>query len=307
MNEALKRAFDAEAFRRLGRQLVDQLADYLSKAVHRDLPAVLPWNDPDALVERWPDVFPEDGTPDLPRDLKAMMETVIAQSNHLHHPKYVGHQVTSPLPQAAVVELASTLLNNAMAVYEMGPVGTAMERSLIRWMGTQLGFDRGQCDGVFTSGGSAGNLTALLAARQDRAGFDAWKMGDRGGQPLAILAGESAHYSVRRAVQIMGWGEEGFVPVPVDAQFKLRPECLEDALAERGGAGGEPSRWPRVRVRRRRDRSIRWSRSPSSATSTSFGCTSMARMARPPASRPGIGTCLPASSMPTRSCGMRTR
>jgi L-2,4-diaminobutyrate decarboxylase len=191
---------------------------------------VLPDHEPDTLVEQWPDQFPAVGAAEPVEALRGLLQKVIAQSNHLHHPRYMGHQVTAPLPQAALSELAGTLLNNVMAVYEMGPAATAMERSLLRWMGGQLGFDPARCDGVLTSGGSLGNLTALLAARQDRSGWDAWTEGQAAGPPLAILAGRSAHYSMQRAVQIMGWGREGLLSVPVDERFRLRPEALPEAL-----------------------------------------------------------------------------
>ncbi len=225
-------AFSPELFRAQAHAVADQLADYLARATQRAAMPVLPPDTADALVEHWPDRFPTGAASDPVAALTTLLADVITHSNHLHHPHYVGHQVTAPLPQAAVTELFSTLLNNVMAVYEMGPVSTAMERSLIRWMGAQCGFDRARADGVFTSGGSAGNLTALLAVRQERAGFDAWHGGHTAGPPLAILAGESAHYSVKRAVQIMGWGHDGLIPVPVDARFKLRPECLDAALDE---------------------------------------------------------------------------
>ncbi len=207
-------AFSPEFFRAQAHAVVNQLADHLARATRRAPMPVLPPDTADALVEHWPDRFPSNAAPDPVAALTTLLDDVLTHSNHLHHPHYVGHRVTAPPPQAAVTELFSALLNNVMAVYEMGPVSTAMERSLIRWLGAQCGFDRTRTDGVFTSGGSAGNLTALLAARQERAGFDAWHGGHTAGPPLAILAGESAHYSVKRAVQMMGW-LEGQVPLPM--------------------------------------------------------------------------------------------
>ena len=238
MANNFKNLFDPAAFRTQGHALVDQLADYLA-AANNTMP-VLPWTEPAPMVERWADDFPTQPPADVTRAMQALLADVIAQSNHLHHPRYVGHQVTAPLPQAALWEMASTLLNNGMAVYEMGPVGTAMERSLIRWMGTHLGYDRTRCDGVLTSGGSAGNLTALLAARQDRAGFDAWTLGNHAGPPLCILAGEGAHYSVGRATQIMGWGADGVVTVPLDDHYRMRPDALPAALARAHSLGRKP-------------------------------------------------------------------
>jgi L-2,4-diaminobutyrate decarboxylase len=232
-DDLLRAAYAPEPFRTEGHRLVDRLADYLAEAVGRGagLP-VLPWTPPGVNLERFPADFPEAPA----GDLLALVDRVLAGANHLHHPRYVGHQVTAPLPLAALCDLVSALLNNAMAVYEMGPVSTAMERSVVTWMARQLGLPEG-AGGVLTSGGSAGNLTALLAARQAKAGYDAWGGGAHAGPPLTVLVPESAHYCLARATRIMGWGEGGVTPVPVDARFRLRADALAGAKARAEAAG----------------------------------------------------------------------
>ena len=230
----LTAAYDSENFRRLGHQLVDQLADYLGRATQRELP-VLPWASPATHVERFPADFPTEPT----GDFSALIGRVLAASNHLHHPRYVGHQVSAPVPLAALCDFVSSLLNNGMAVYEMGPVSTAMERNVLRWMAGVLGMPA-STGGVLTSGGSLGNLTALLAARQARAGFDAWNGGAQAGPPLTVLVPEVTHYCVTRSTRIMGWGAEGVTPIPVDAEYRLRPETLEATLAAATRAGRRP-------------------------------------------------------------------
>lgn len=229
-------AYDAEHFRRQGHQLVDQLADYLASATRGEASVpVLPWATPDESTARFPADFSEEPT----GELSALMARVLQGSHHLHHPRYMGHQVSAPLPLAAMCDFVSSLLNNGMAVYEMGPVSTAMEHNVLRWMAGQLGLPEGS-NGVLTSGGSAGNLTALLAARQAKAGYDAWGGGASAGPPLTVLVAQTAHYCLTRSVKMMGWGAEGVTPVPVDAHFRLRPDALEDALAAAKRAGRRP-------------------------------------------------------------------
>jgi L-2,4-diaminobutyrate decarboxylase len=221
---------NVEQFRTLGHRVVDRLAAYLDDAAARRLP-VLPWRRPEDALAEWPADFPD--APD--GDALALLERVIAGSIHLHHPRYVGHQVSAPRPDAALWELVGAVLNNGMAVYEMGPAATAMERNVLAWLAAQLGLPRG-ADGVLTSGGSVGNLTALLAARH-AAAPEVWKEGGHAGPPLALLVAETAHYSVKRAVQTMGWGAGGAVPVEVDARFRLRPDALAGAAARAEAAG----------------------------------------------------------------------
>jgi len=221
--------YDPVAFRRDGHVLVDMLGDYLEATARRDGP-VLGYLPPKDLLERWPEPFEAGPGPSL----IDLMPQVLRDSHHLHHPRYIGHQVSSPLPTAALAELVSALLNNGSAEYEMGPVSNVMERRLLDWLGAELGFPPG-VEGLFTSGGSVGNLTALAAARQSIDGYDVWERGLADGQPLAILVSDQAHYSNGRAARILGSG--GIIPIATDAAFRLDPDALPaaHARAERDG------------------------------------------------------------------------
>ena len=209
-------AYDPERFRTAGHAVVDLLADHLAKMARREGP-VLPWRLPDDAARAW--ALPADGG----ADPLATLARVIAESNHLHHPRYVGHQVTAPLPEAALCDLVSSLLNNGNAVYEMGPVAAPMERALTRFLTAALGWPA-TADGSFTSGGSLGNLTCLLAARRA-----AEKPDDP--RPLAVLVTKECHYSIDRALKIMGLGDGGAELVAVDAKHRLDPAALPGALA----------------------------------------------------------------------------
>jgi L-2,4-diaminobutyrate decarboxylase len=223
--------YSAERFRREGHAVIEQLADYLESTGRRE-GKVVEFIPPAELLEHWPAVFPDDpGSP-----LMELLPRVLRESHHLHHPHYVGHQVSSPLPSAALAELVSAVLNNGSAVYEMGPVENVMERRLIDWLGSVLGFGP-KVEGMFTSGGSVGNLTALAAARQAAIGRDVWADGLNAGPPPAILASAETHYSVDRAVRILGFGGGGVVPVATDARYRLHPGALRKAHRHAEGAG----------------------------------------------------------------------
>lgn len=115
-----------------------------------------------------------------------------------------------------------------MAEYEMGPVANVLERRVIDWLGSVLGFE-GAVEGMLTSGGSVANLTALAAARQSIEGVDVWDDGVGAVPPLAILTSGQTHYSVGRAARILGLGSGGVVAVATDEQFRLDPAALRDA------------------------------------------------------------------------------
>ena len=219
------------AFRRDGHALVELLADFLEGTFNRE-GDVLDYVPPAELLDEWPAGFGRGPGPTLIE----LLPRVIRNSHHLHHPGYVGHQVSAPLPSAVLAELVSALLNNGMAEYEMGPVANVMERRLIDWLGATLGFD-GPVEGMFTSGGSVGNLTALAAARQSIEGLDVWNAGVADVVPLSILTSAQTHYSVDRAARILGLGSGGVIPVATDSRFRLDPAALRDAHLEAEEAG----------------------------------------------------------------------
>ena len=220
-------AFDADRFRADGHRVVDLLADYLGRAQRRELP-VLDAGDPDARVAALP--APAEGPV---MGLDDLVLRTLAGSNHLHHPGYVGHQVTAPLPDTALLAMVGALLNNGMAVYEMGPESTAMERVCVRFLARKLGFPPTSARRP-TSGGSVGNLTALLAARAHATSLHAPHVPH---VPKTIVASPAAHYSVSRAAGILGLGEGGLTEAVPDDDRKLRAPAVADALSRARQAG----------------------------------------------------------------------
>ena len=89
-----------------------------------------------------------------PQEVADFLAEFAARSIQIHHPHYMGHQVCAPAPAAVLAGFAAELLNNGMAIYEMGPAATALERWVIQRTATKLGFPDG--DGFLTSGGTLG-------------------------------------------------------------------------------------------------------------------------------------------------------
>jgi len=223
----IQKAYNPKYFREKGHKLIDQLADYLIDVQSGNIP-VMNWKDPDSQYKFWKDYNYKE------KDLKTFMEDLIKLSIHLHHPKYVGHQVSAPLPVVALTDMVTSLLNNGMAIYEMGPAASALEKWIVKQFSQRFGYGE-QGDGILTSGGTLATLTALLAARQLKGGGNVWSDGTK--KKLAIMVPAQAHYSIDRAAHIMGFGEDGIIKVPVNKQYQLQFEKLAEylQLAESNG------------------------------------------------------------------------
>jgi len=215
-------AFNTEEFRTAGYELVDILTGYMKDAAERGDMPVLPWNDPDKLAG---DFAFETGEGEE-EAFGTFIRRVIGSSNHLIHPRYIGHQLTTPLPLTALTHFCTSFLNNGSAVYEMGPVNMAMERNVVDRFASLIGYKPGY-DGIFTHGGSAGNLTAMLAIRQNMADYNIWEDGVKESCRPAFMISEQSHYSLGRSVKIIGLGENSIVKVPSAPDFRMNTGMLE--------------------------------------------------------------------------------
>lgn len=220
MDNILDQAYSAESFRRQGHELIDILADYLADATtDREEAKVIPWQDPERQLAYWRQDFQKPLV--KPLDL---FQDVMAKSVQVQRKRYMGHQTTPALPVTILASAMAATLNQGMGVYEMGMVGNTLEKVVTEHLAQQLGFSP-QASGFITSGGSLGNLTALLAARA--AATNVWNSGCEEGQRLAVIVSEEAHYCIDRAARIMGLGTAGIIKVPVNERFQMRTDLLE--------------------------------------------------------------------------------
>lgn len=223
---AIQQMFSPEAFNATGHALIDLLSRYLTDNLDGKGP-VLDWQPPSLAMSHWHAGLPRHGTHTPEQLLQTLQDEILSASLHIHHPRNLGHQVATPLPMAALCDLVAALTNQAMAVYETGPSATLLERQVLRWMGELIGWQ--QTEGVLTSGGAQANLTALLAARQIKTGWNVWKNGVSAGPALRLLTSEHAHYSVSRAAGIMGLGTDAVIKVPSDEQGRMDIAALHQA------------------------------------------------------------------------------
>jgi len=171
-------------------------------------------------------------------NIEKLLQVYLSNTQHMHHPAYIGHQVAVPHPISGLADMIHGLVNNPMAIYEMGPAAAAIEKVVVNWMLEKIGWFKAdsiyesddtkiQGGGVLTHGGSLANLTAMLAARA-RVESDIWTDGIE--ESLYVLAPEMSHYSIARAVSIMGLGSKNLIPIPVNSREQVDPEKLYNRL-----------------------------------------------------------------------------
>jgi aromatic-L-amino-acid decarboxylase len=113
----------------------------------------------------------------------------------------------------------------------------------VRWLAELVGYPHAPGAGLLTSGGSAATIVCLAGARgrtAAAAGHDVRRDGLAGGPPLLCYVPAEAHSCVRRAIELLGLGNESIRPVPLTGG-RLDPEAPRAAIAADREAGGMPA------------------------------------------------------------------
>ena len=231
MPEDVLSAIESDASPDAARLFTDLAAAYLADTRGERGP-VSGGPPPDETAGRFAEPLPLAGRP-LDEVAARLGRDVVDGANRLYHPMYMGHQVSAPLPAAVWAEAVTAALNNSMAVAEMSPTATPLERQVVRWLCDLAGFGAA-AGGTLTSGGTEATFTALLAARS-RAIPDVWRRGV-GPSPPVVVCGEHAHYAVTRAVGAMGLGLDNVVLV-ASRDYRMDADALRAALDQLDAAG----------------------------------------------------------------------
>ncbi len=138
------------------------------------------------------------------------------------HPGYLSFVPGAPSMASVLFDLVVGASSVYGGSWLEGAGAIHLENETLRWIADLAGFGPA-AGGVFVSGGTAGNLSALAAARfRHRRDH-----GDRG--RAVFLASAEAHSSVASAARIM---DAEVVAVPVDVDRRLTAAAVEATVAD---------------------------------------------------------------------------
>lgn len=173
----------------------------------------------------WPD---EGRGRDVLSDVKAIAEHVRPCTG-----RFFGYVAGSGEPVGAVGDFLASVFNQNSTSWRSAPAAVTIERAVIGWLAEAVG-----CQGFAGSlcgGGSTANLMALAMAREH-----ALPANEDGARPGVVYASEQVHMSIPKAVALLGLGRKNLRLIPVDAEFRMRIDALEAALAADRKSGKPP-------------------------------------------------------------------
>ncbi|MFN8232911.1 MAG: aminotransferase class V-fold PLP-dependent enzyme [Actinomycetota bacterium] len=176
--------------------------------------------------------LPDDPTPvhEALDDTARILDESIAQPR----PRYFAFIGSSSLEIGTIADLLAHTYDINLAVDARA--ATRIEEQAVRWVGGFVGYPA--ANGAFTSGGTISNVTALAAARE-RA-IPGSRAAGLGGFRVAIYCSAEIHYSITRAVELLGIGSDNLRALPIDDAHRMRTEALAEQLDRDIAAGITP-------------------------------------------------------------------
>jgi len=229
---------NAETFRALGHQLVEQVAGLLASVPDRRVTA----NHSPAAIREALDLNGSlpDGGADASTLLADTARRLFDNSLFNAHPRFFGYITAPPAPIGILADFLASALNANVGSWTLAPAATEIESQTVRWIGELIGFPTG--GGLLVSGGTLANIVCLIAARAAAAPWGIREQGMHGGgrRELVAYASDEAHTWIQKAADMCGLGTNAIRWIETDDALRMDVTALRRAIDADTAAGRLP-------------------------------------------------------------------
>ena len=154
------------------------------------------------------------------------------RSFHCAAPGYLAYVPGGGLVTAALADGFSNITNRYTGVFAAAPLLARLEGIALRWLLDLFGLPPA-ARGVFTSGGSLANFSAIVCAREHGLGESF--------QDGTIYVSDQVHHSVGKAARLAGFPARALRAVPTGVDGRLLPETVRAMVRQDRASGRRPA------------------------------------------------------------------
>ena len=211
-----------DEFRKLGHQLIDQVADFLGSLPTRPLTT---GETPSEIRN----LLGQNSLPDKGADASQLLTEVATMlfdhSLFNSHPRFWGYITSSAAPIGILAELLAAAINPNVGAWSLSPVASEIEHQSIRWIAEFVGY-RADCGGILVTGGNMANFIGFLTARHAKTrqkSIDNLRS-------LCLYASDETHTWIHKAVDMFGLGKESVRWIKTDSEQKIDLTILQQQI-----------------------------------------------------------------------------
>lgn len=176
-----------------------------------------------------------EGAPEQGSALDALLDPLfdewIPRSFTTSGPGYLAYIPGGGVYPAALADFIANTTNRYTGIWQAAPALVQLESNALEWLREWMQFPA-TARGLFTTGGSMAMFNAIACAREKLLGNDI-----RSG---TLYVSSQAHHCIVKAAKLAGIAHDRVRIIEVDADFRLRVDALERAVAADRKAGLNP-------------------------------------------------------------------
>ena len=225
MNTELE--FSSERMREIGYRVIDRLVEHLTTLSSQPVGAR---GDPSVLLPALREPAPEQGT-DFETVLARLEQQVLYNTMHVNHPRFLAYVPGPGNFVGAMADAIASGYNVFAGTWISGSGPAAVELTVIGWLREACGFPP-EAGGLFVSGGTMANLTALAVARHVALNDQV--------DGATVYFSDQAHSSLERALFLIGIPPANFRRLPSDDNYRLPLRALARSIEQDRADGLRP-------------------------------------------------------------------
>lgn len=174
-------------------------------------------------------------TPDQGAPLDALLDPLfkdwIPRSFNTASPGYLAYIPGGGVFTAALADLIADTSNRYTGIWQAAPALVQLEANALEWLREWMQFPA-TARGLFTTGGSMAMFNAIACAREKLLGTEM-----RSG---TLYVSSQSHHCILKAAKLAGIAHDRVRVIAVDADFRMRMDVLNAAIAADRAAGFKP-------------------------------------------------------------------
>lgn len=205
-------------------EMLNDMFDYVEQSAQRKLWQPIPATSKHVFTGKLPDA-----ASDIGKVYEEFREHILPYGLGNLHPRFWGWVCGGGNTTGMMADMLAAAMNSTVSFGEHAAL--YVEQQVLNWTKELYDFPQ-ESSGILTTGASLANILALTVARNR---FNK-SIRREGIQPinsrLLVYASAETHSCVQKAAELLGIGSNNLVKIPVDDEYRIRIDLLEQQIKE---------------------------------------------------------------------------